>query len=160
MIPINIRIQTSAFEVGAEYDRLLLGDSAQSGGIAMFVGRMRRQEHGENLQSMTLEHYPAMTESALAEIARMASQRWTLLSINIVHRIGKILPAEAIVFIGVASAHRAEAFQACEMIIDYLKTRAPFWKKIAGDHGEHWVSAKEGDQQRFDRWQIKTVHER
>lgn len=102
---------------------------------------------------MTLEHYPGMTENALAEIVQQARARWTLRRVRVIHRVGRLLPGERIVFVGVASAHRGEAFAACEFIMDYLKTQAPFWKKEETPAGARWVEARDADDTAARRWQ-------
>jgi molybdopterin synthase catalytic subunit len=113
---------------------------------------MRDINEGIGVSAMTLEHYPGMTERALAAIADEAAALWTLEGISIVHRVGPLLPQDPIVFVGVVSPHRGEAFRACEFLIDYLKTRAPFWKKESTDQGERWVDARAADESAAERW--------
>ena len=123
---------------------------AAFGAVATFVGLVRGAADG--VQEMTLEHYPGMTEKALAEIADEACQRWHLMAVSVVHRVGALLPGEQIVYVGVAAAHRGEAFAACEFVMDYLKTRAPFWKKEQTAQGGHWVDARDTDDEAAARW--------
>jgi molybdopterin synthase catalytic subunit len=121
-----------------------------AGAVASFVGLVRKD--GE-VSAMTLEHYPGMTEQALAEIVATARGRWQLRGVRVVHRVGRLLPGARIVFVGVASSHRGDAFSACEFIMDYLKTRAPFWKKEETPAGGRWVDARETDELAVRRWQ-------
>lgn len=144
----EIRIQLDDFEPGAETAALSAGD-AGVGAVATFVGLVR----GGEVTAMTLEHYPGMTEQALTDIVAQARQRWSLQRVRVIHRIGRLLPGDRIVFVGVASGHRGEAFAACEFIMDYLKTRAPFWKKEETPNGSRWVDARETDDQAALRWQ-------
>jgi molybdopterin synthase catalytic subunit len=108
---------------------------------------------GEGIEAMTLEHYPAMTEKALAEIVAQAKARWQLRRVRVIHRVGRLLPGDRIVFVGVTSSHRGDAFAACEFIMDYLKTRAPFWKKEETAAGARWVDARESDDTAASRWE-------
>lgn len=144
-----IRVQGEDFDVGAELARLGAA-RADIGGITCFVGLVRG---AGGVDSMTLEHYPAMTEKALKAIEEEALRRWPIAEISIVHRFGKLLPGERIVFVGVAAAHRGEAFAACEFLVDWLKTKAPFWKLEEGAGGSHWVEAQSGDDLRAKRWE-------
>jgi molybdopterin synthase catalytic subunit len=147
----EIRVQTEPFDIAAEQERLWLGKPAV-GALVTFVGLMRDVNEGSGVSAMTLEHYPGMTEKALTTIADEAAAHWDLDGITIVHRVGSLLPQDPIVLVGVASRHRGEAFRACEFLIDYLKTRAPFWKKeITGD-GERWVEARGSDDAAANRW--------
>jgi molybdopterin synthase catalytic subunit len=138
-----IRIQTEDFD-SAALNRELLAGRSDVGAIASFIGLVRDLE-GNSLQQMTLEHYPGMTEKALQGIAEKARQRWKITDLGIIHRIGALKPADQIVLVTVLSAHRADAFAACEFIMDYLKTSAPFWKKVVSDQGPEWVEAKKSD---------------
>lgn len=144
-----VSVQTEDFDVGAETAALGLG-RVDVGAVANFVGLVRG---GEDFVAMTLEHYPAMTAKALEGIVAQAYARWPLLDVRVIHRIGRLLPGERIVFVGVASGHRGAAFEACEFIMDYLKTRAPFWKKEETLHGAHWVDARESDEAALERWE-------
>lgn len=122
------------------------------GAVATFVGVVRAKNDGAEVTRMTLEHYPGMTEKALAGIVRRARERWSLGGITVIHRVGPLEVGDPIVFVGVASAHRREAFEACEFIMDWLKTEAPFWKKEATPEGERWVDARESDDAAKARW--------
>lgn len=124
----------------------------QSGAVVTFLGLMRDINEGEQVSTMYLEHYPGMTEKALEKILAEARERWEVDALKVIHRVGKLLPEDPIVLVAVAGRHRGVGFQACEFIIDYLKTRAPFWKKEVTDKGEHWVDARESDDTAEDRW--------
>lgn len=145
---MTVSVQTGDFDVGAETAALSAG-RPDVGAVANFVGLVRG---GDGLIAMTLEHYPAMTLKSLEEIVAQATARWSLLDVRVVHRIGRLLPGDRIVFVGVASSHRGDAFAACEFIMDYLKTRAPFWKKEETSDGAHWVDARESDVDAAARW--------
>jgi molybdopterin synthase catalytic subunit len=119
--------------------------------VATFTGYVR-QNPEQALRVLELEHYPGMTQASIRAIVRDAQQRWPLLAACVVHRIGRLVPGDQIVWVGVAAAHREAAFSACEFIMDYLKNRAPFWKKESDEHGEQWVAARDGDNQRAARW--------
>ncbi len=147
----QVSVQHDDFDIGSEL-AALRQQSSQVGAIASFVGVVRDIHGGKTVSSMTLEHYPGMTEKCLQDIVDEAMQHWQLLGARVVHRIGCLQPSEQIVLVAVSSMHRGESFQACEFIMDYLKTRAPFWKKEAGPSGERWVDAREGDQQSAERW--------
>jgi molybdopterin synthase catalytic subunit len=123
------------------------------GAVVSFIGLMRDFNAGQAVQAMTLEHHPGMTEKALQAIVDQAGERWDLEAVRLIHRVGRLEPQEPIVLVAVASAHRGEAFRACEFIIDYLKTRAPFWKKEQRADGEHWVEARAQDRDAERRWQ-------
>jgi len=140
-------VQEADFDVGAEIAALSAGDDG-AGAVASFVGLVR----GGGIVEMTLEHYPGMTETALAEIVAQARGRWQIRNVRVIHRIGRLLPGEQIVFVGVASSHRHDAFAACEFIMDYLKTQAPFWKKEETAAGSRWVDARESDDAALSRW--------
>ena len=124
------------------------------GAVVSFVGYVRDFNDGLEVAGMFLEHYPGMTEKALGKIVVEAEQRWPLLKVEVLHRIGALAPGEPIVFVGVASAHRKAAYDACNFIMDYLKTRAPFWKKEQTGAGERWVEGKASDNQAADRWDL------
>ncbi|MFD2112763.1 molybdopterin synthase catalytic subunit MoaE [Thiorhodococcus fuscus] len=147
----RIRVQSAPFDSAAE-QAALVGDNARIGALVSFVGLMRDLNAGLGVSRMRLEHYPGMTEKALAAIADEAAERWELEGICIVHRVGILEPRDPIVFVGVVSQHRGDAFRACEFLIDYLKTRAPFWKKEVTDAGERWVEARSTDQAAAERW--------
>ncbi|MEW7980641.1 MAG: molybdopterin synthase catalytic subunit MoaE [gamma proteobacterium symbiont of Phacoides pectinatus] len=146
----GITIQTEAFDIEA-VQRELRADPAV-GAVVSFIGQMRDINEGDRVSTMTLEHYPGMTEKALERIVEEARQRWDLLGVRVIHRVGPLTPLDPIVLVAVASGHRGEAFQACEFIIDYLKSRAPFWKKERTAGGERWVDARHGDSEAEARW--------
>lgn len=148
---IRISVQREDFDVGREIAQLR--ESSKSiGAIVSFIGLVRDQSHGEQLLSMTLEHYPGMTERELERIANEALTRWSLDGIVVVHRTGELLPAEQIVLVLTSSKHRADAFEAAQFLMDYLKTRAPFWKKEERTTGEYWVEARSSDDDAAARW--------
>jgi len=145
-----IQIQTEDFDLAAEY--AALGKSHSTGAVVTFIGKVRDFNQGDNVSGLTLEHYPGMTEKSLAKILVEAETRWSIQGVKVIHRIGELALGDQIVFVGVASMHRGDAFQACEFIMDYLKTQAPFWKKEATEDGSHWVDARETDTTAADRW--------
>jgi molybdopterin synthase catalytic subunit len=146
-----VRVQESDFDVGAEL-AALRGANPRVGAVASFIGLARDLNEGRDVQEMTLEHYPGMTERALEDIVVQARQRWDIIDALIVHRIGTIAPLEQIVLVAVTSMHRHDAFEACRFLIDYLKTDAPFWKKERTPHGSHWVEARTSDEQARAAW--------
>ena len=146
-----IRLQEADFDVGAELSALRHGD-ARIGAIVSFVGLVREVSDGDSVSEMTLEHYPGMTEKALAAIVAEAKTRWSIFDALVIHRFGRLLPTEQIVLVAVSGAHRGEAFAACEFIMDFLKTRAPFWKREVTPTGARWVDAREADQSAAERW--------
>lgn len=148
---MKIRVQSETFDLGAEVDAMRAGRS-DIGAIASFVGLARDLNEGSGVAAMTLEHYPGMTEKALAALVDEANSRWTLLDVSVIHRVGRLLPGDPIVLVAVASHHRGEAFAACEFIMDFLKTRAPFWKKEETTDGERWVEARASDDAAAERW--------
>lgn len=147
----RVRVQTQDFDVGRELDALTRG-RRDVGALASFVGLVRDANDGQPIQGMTLEHYPGMTEKALEEVCAQADSRWNLIDMVVVHRVGALVPGDRIVLVGVASAHRGEAFAACEFIMDYLKTRAPFWKREDTPTGARWVEARASDDSAAERW--------
>lgn len=153
---IDIRVQTADFDVAVEYAALSAAAACvgrQAGAVTMFVGLVRDVSATGGLQGMQLECYPGMTEKALANIVGEAKARWPLLAVRLVHRVGVLAPAEQIVFVGVAASHRAAAFAACEFLMDYLKTRAPFWKREIDAAGvSRWVEQQQDDVARASRW--------
>lgn len=149
---MTIRVQVEAFLPGVELEALHAAN-AGIGALASFVGYVRDYNDGREVAGMTLEHYPGMTEKALAGIVEQARSRWPLLGVTIVHRVGRLLPGEPIVFVGTASAHRQAAFAACECIMDYLKTRAPFWKREDTPDGARWVDGRACDRAAAERWE-------
>lgn len=148
---LYISVQAADFCVAEQYDAICGGNSAD-GAVVFFVGRMRDMNLDERVDTMTLEHYPGMTESVLADIAAMAQTRWSLNRIRIVHRIGRLRPAEQIVFVATSSPHRQAAFAGATFIMDRLKTEAPFWKKESTPAGERWLVQRTEDRDRADRW--------
>lgn len=146
-----IQVQTDALDPAATISQLT-GADASMGALASFVGMMRDFNDGSAVQSMFLEHYPGMTEKALQAIVSDSRQRWELGDVVLVHRVGQIKPAEPIVLVAVTSAHRHAAFDACQFIMDTLKTRAPFWKKEQTEQGERWVESRQSDEDAADRW--------
>lgn len=149
----SIAVQTQDFDVGCEYTELIASDTAV-GAVVFFVGRVRDMNHARDVESMSLEHYPGMTENILQQIMDEAKERWELIAARIVHRVGELRAGDQIVFVGVTSAHREHAFQATEFLMDFLKTQAPFWKKEVGVDGEErWVEDKVSEQQRTVRWE-------
>ncbi len=149
---MNVRVQTEDFDLGAE-TRALHGADARVGAIACFVGTVRDLNEGEGVSEMTLEHYPGMTEKALEAISEEAAERFDILDSLVIHRVGPLRPCDQIVLVAVTSAHRGEAFRACEFIMDYLKTRAPFWKKEQTAAGTRWVEARDSDDAAAARWE-------
>ncbi len=147
----RVRVQTEDFDIGRELDALTRGRK-DVGGLASFVGLVRDANDGHAIRGMTLEHYPGMTEKALEDICAQAHARWDLIDTLVIHRVGALVPGDRIVLVGVASAHRGEAFEACEFIMDYLKTRAPFWKKEDTPQGTRWVEARASDDAAAGRW--------
>ncbi|MDB5814991.1 MAG: molybdenum cofactor biosynthesis protein [Rhodocyclales bacterium] len=149
MAQVSINVQHEDFDAGAELDAL--SGNGAAGAVASFLGYVRGGDAG-GILAMTLEHYPGMTERALADIVALAQERWSLLGVRVIHRVGRLLPGERIVFVGVAGSHRGEAFSACQFIMDYLKTQAPFWKKEETANGAHWVDARDSDDAALARW--------
>ena len=147
----SVRVQEAVFDPGRELDSLTRG-RRDVGALASFVGLVRDANDGSAVTGMTLEHYPGMTESALEDICAQAHARWDLIDTLVIHRVGALVPGDRIVLVGVTSGHRGEAFEACEFIMDYLKTRAPFWKKEDTPDGGHWVDARESDDAAAQRW--------
>jgi molybdopterin synthase catalytic subunit len=149
---MSVRIQTEDFDAGAEIARLRRGDP-RIGAVASFIGVVRDVNEGDSVAGMTLEHYPGMTERSIEAIVAEARARWPIIDALVVHRVGALAPTDQIVLVVVTAAHRGEAFAACEFLMDYLKTRAPFWKKerIAG--GSRWVEARASDDEAAARWE-------
>ena len=146
-----VRIQVQDFDVSAELKSLRAGDT-RIGAVATFVGTVRDLNDASQVSTLTLEHYPGMTEKALARIVDDARQRWDIYDALVVHRVGALQPGDQIVLVAVTSAHRGESFAACQFIMDYLKTRAPFWKKERTPEGERWVEARASDEDAAARW--------
>ncbi len=150
-----VRIQTMDFDAGAEI-AALRRDNPKVGAVASFIGVCRDGNGGTAVTKMTLEHYPGMTEKALEKIVSEAKHRWDVMDVLVVHRVGELRPTDQIVLVVVTGAHRGEAFAACEFIMDYLKTRAPFWKKEETPHGARWVEARISDDEAAGRWAKKS----
>ena len=146
-----VRVQREDFDAGKEIAALRDGNLGV-GAVAVFVGTVRDLNDGDGVASMVLEHYPGMTERALEDICTQARQRWDIFDATVVHRYGELAPGDQIVLVVVSSAHRGEAFAACEFVMDYLKTRAPFWKKERTPEGERWVEARATDDDAAARW--------
>jgi molybdopterin synthase catalytic subunit len=148
---MKIAVQRESFDTGAELDALAARNPAV-GALAAFVGLVRDLNEGARVGTMTLEHYPGMTEKSIAAIVEEARGRWQLIDCTVIHRIGELRPTDRIVLVAVTSAHRGDAFAACEFIMDYLKTQAPFWKKEQTPEGARWVEARASDDQAAERW--------
>jgi molybdopterin synthase catalytic subunit len=151
---LTIRIQEKDFDLGAEIAVLRKGDP-RIGAVVSFLGTVRDMNEGSEVQELTLEHYAGMTEKALEKILSQAKSRWDIYQALVIHRIGLLLPEDQIVLVAVTSAHRGEAFAACEFIMDYLKTAAPFWKKENTPEGTRWVDARVTDDAAMARWEKK-----
>lgn len=148
---MTVRVQIQDFDAGFEIN-LLRNARKDAGAVVSFIGQVRDLNEGDAVSKLTLEHYPGMTEKALEAIVKLAQSRWDIFDTVIIHRIGSLQPADQIVLVAVSSAHRGEAFKACEFIMDYLKTEAPFWKKEQTSTGERWVEAKISDEDARERW--------
>lgn len=149
---MSVRVQQEDFDLSAEVAALRAGQPG-IGAVAAFVGLVRDMNEGSGVSEMALEHYPGMTEKALEAIVAEARARWDILGARIIHRVGTLQPCDQIVLVAVSSAHRGEAFAACEFIMDYLKTRAPFWKREVTPAGARWVDARETDDSAAARWE-------
>lgn len=150
-IPVHIQVQETDFDVSAELKRLSANDR-NIGALVSFVGLVRDINEDQSVSAMTLEHYAGMTEKALAEIAQQAQQRWPLQGITIIHRVGELLPSDQIVLVITASRHRHAAFESADFLMDFLKSKAPFWKKENTADGARWVDARESDEIALARW--------
>jgi molybdopterin synthase catalytic subunit len=150
-----VRIQTEDFDAGAEIAALRRGNP-KVGAVASFIGVCRDANDGDAVSTMTLEHYPGMTERELEKIVDEARRRWDVIDVLVVHRVGELRPTDQIVLVVVTGAHRGEAFAACEFIMDYLKTQAPFWKKEQTPQGGRWVEARASDNEAAGRWAGKS----
>jgi molybdopterin synthase catalytic subunit len=151
---MTVRIQTADFDVSAETAALRRGNP-KIGAVASFVGIVRDVNEGDAIAGLTLEHYPGMTEKAIEEIVEQARARWSVIDALVIHRVGALKPQDQIVLVVVASGHRGDAFATCEFIMDYLKTRAPFWKKESTEKGARWVEARTDDEIAAERWRLK-----
>lgn len=148
-----ILVQTDDFDLAREYAQLRL-QAGDAGAIVTFTGLVREFHAAEEaIDSLTLEHYPGMTEKALENIVAEARRRWELLGVRVIHRVGRLLPGDQIVLVATASAHRQDAFEAASYIMDYLKSRAPFWKKQARGEDSHWVESRQTDSEALQRWE-------
>jgi len=148
---MRIQVQTQDFDGGAELAKLR-ADNASVGAVVSFIGLVREFSENTWVHTLMLEHYPGMTERVLYDMGVRTRERWGLLDLCVIHRVGSLRPTEQIVFVGVASAHRAHAFEACAFIVDQLKTSAPFWKKEMRSDGIHWVRPTDADEQRAALW--------
>lgn len=146
----QIRVGPAPFDMAEAYRWLAACD--EDGAVVTFTGKVRNHNLGNDVAALTLEHYPGMTEKALQEIVDAARERWPLQRVTVIHRVGELFPGDEIVLVGVTSAHRGSAFSAAEFIMDYLKTRAPFWKREATEQGDRWVDARDRDHQAAQRW--------
>ena len=149
----HIAIQTEDFDVSTELAALRAQD-ARVGAVCCFVGTVRDRNEGDAVSAMELEHYPGMTESSIAAMVEEAFRRFDIFGARVIHRVGPLLPMDQIVLVAVSSAHRGESFQACEFLMDYLKTQAPFWKKEQTPEGARWVDARVSDDAALARWGI------
>ena len=148
---VDVRVQAGDFDLGSEIARLREGD-ARVGAVVSFVGTVRDLNEGAHVAELELEHYPGMTEKSLEDIVAQARERWPLYGALVIHRIGPMKPLDQIVLVACTAAHRGEAFAACEFIMDYLKTDAPFWKKEQTPDGARWVDARSSDDSAKARW--------
>ena len=149
----RVTVQTEDFDLSAEVAALRAGD-AGVGAVAAFVGTVRDRNDGQGVSAMELEHYPGMTEASIEAMIDEAMRRFEIRAARVVHRIGRLAPLDQIVLVAVTSSHRGQSFQACEFLMDYLKTQAPFWKKEAGEGGSRWVDARVADDEALARWGI------
>ncbi len=148
---MTVRVQTGDFDISAEIAAMRRGNP-KVGAVASFIGVVRDLNEGDHVAEMTLEHYPGMTEKALEKMVAEARSRWDIYDALVIHRVGTLKPGDQIVLVVVTGSHRGKAFQACEFLMDYLKTRAPFWKKERTPAGARWVEARESDDAAADRW--------
>ena len=148
---MSVSVQTADFDIAAEIDSLTASDR-DIGAVVTFTGLVREMTQAGAIQTMELEHYPGMTERALTKIEGEAHARWPLQGVRIIHRYGPLEPGERIVLVIAASRHREAAFEAAAFLMDFLKTRAPFWKKESGEHGAEWVDAREADEAATAKW--------
>jgi molybdopterin synthase catalytic subunit len=148
---MTVRVQTQDFDTGFEINQLRHARK-DTGAVVSFIGQVRDLNEGDTVSQLTLEHYPEMTEKALEAIVSQAQNRWDIFDAIVIHRVGTLQPTDQIVLVAVSGAYRGEAFKACEFIMDYLKTEAPFWKKEVTNQGERWVDAKLTDDDARERW--------
>lgn len=147
----RVSVQNDDFSMAQEY--AALAEGTQAGAVVTFVGKVRDMNLGDNVTGLHLEHYPGMTEKALLDICDEAQSRWPLLQLRVIHRVGDLDIGDQIVFVGVSSAHRGAAFEACEFVMDYLKTKAPFWKKERTTDSTRWVESRDSDNKAAQRWE-------
>ena len=147
----SITVQTNDFNIADEY-QALCGQNTETGAIVFFSGLVRDRNEGSDVTGLFLEHYPGMTERSLEDIVKQARLRWPILQVRLIHRVGQLDINDQIVFVGVSSAHREAAFDACRFIMDFLKTEAPFWKKETRTDGHHWIESQTKDQEAKTRW--------
>ncbi|KAA9000761.1 molybdopterin synthase catalytic subunit MoaE [Affinibrenneria salicis] len=150
MDEMRIRVGAAPFNVGEEYQWLAQCD--EDGAVVTFTGKVRNHNLARDVSALTLEYYPGMTEKTLADIVAEARQRWRLPRVSVIHRVGELFPGDEIVFVGVSAPHREAAFDAARFIMDYLKTRAPFWKRESTPQGDQWVASRDSDRQAAQRW--------
>jgi molybdopterin synthase catalytic subunit len=153
----TVSIQTQDFDVSHELAALRKGD-ARVGAVCSFLGTVRERNDGSSVASMELEHYPGMTEKSISAMMDEAKKRFDIFAARVIHRVGLLHPEDQIVFVAVTSAHRGESFKACEFLMDYLKTQAPFWKKEVTPEGARWVDARVSDDQALARWGIQATN--
>ncbi len=153
----TVSIQTQDFDVSQELAALRAGD-ARVGAVCSFLGTVRERNDGSSVASMELEHYPGMTEKSISAMMEEAKKRFDIFAARVIHRVGLLHPEDQIVFVAVTSAHRGESFKACEFLMDYLKTQAPFWKKEVTPEGARWVDARLSDDQALARWGIDATN--
>ena len=153
----TVSIQTQDFDVSQELAALRAGD-ARVGAVCSFLGTVRERNDGSSVASMELEHYPGMTEKSISAMMDEAKKRFDIFAARVIHRVGLLHPEDQIVFVAVTSAHRGESFKACEFLMDYLKTQAPFWKKEVTPEGARWVDARVSDDQALARWGIQATN--
>ncbi|MBB6522780.1 molybdopterin synthase catalytic subunit MoaE [Pseudoteredinibacter isoporae] len=148
---LQLSVQAQDFDIEEEY-RYLRNNNSESGAVVTFLGQVRDFNLGEDVSELELEHYPGMTESVLQKLLEEADKRWVINRAKIIHRVGALGASDKIVWVAVASAHRGDAFKACEFLIDALKTQAPFWKKERSSQGERWLDARDSDQDKARQW--------
>ncbi len=153
----TVSIQTQDFNISHELATLRAGDT-RVGAVCCFLGTVRERNDGSSVASMELEHYPGMTEKSISAMMDEAKKRFDIFAARVIHRVGLLLPEDQIVFVAVTSAHRGESFKACEFLMDYLKTQAPFWKKEVTPEGSRWVDARVSDDQALARWGIEAIN--
>ena len=152
---MTVHVQTEDFDVAAALASMRLAGQGKVGAMVNFIGLVRDVNDGDTISTLTLEHYPDMTEKALQAIENEAKNRWDIIDSLIIHRVGTLKPLDQIVLVAVSSAHRGDAFKACEFMMDFLKTQAPFWKKEVTKQGERWVEAKLSDDDAQTRWNVR-----